>query len=461
MLRRCRSLLDAPSALIVLGVTAIRMMLFRRRAFVRSQGLVVLDSSYTLDEINQKDLHWSISGRDCEGLFSHVWSVHPIVGAGNRPPTGCSLRVEELSPGHTFIEVHTSVGRRWSAFPLTAFALSQRQLLGYLRRIVGSGRVSAIRVGDPYYLGLLGYLLVKRTNLALAVRISGDYDALFEATGLPAYPRLLRFRWVEKWIDRFVLRRAELVFAPTSHYRSFAIANGARVGSCVIVPFTGLLHPSHFVEPIDRLPVKPELGLGQRPVLVAVTRLEPVKRAVDLVEVLVGVREKFPDASLVVVGEGSQRSEMLDLVDSRDLVKDFLLIGSRAQEWIASFLAEADVVVAPMMGRALVEAALSATPIVAYDTDWHGELIDDGETGRLVSCGDVAAMTRAVCDLLTQRESGRIMGGFARLRVMDSMSRDTVLAAEREAWARLVPHLVDEDPGDSHTPDKTEGTGGR
>ena len=44
---------------------------------------------------------------------------------------------------------------------------------------------------------------------------------------------------------------------------------------------------------------------------------------------------------------------------------------------------------------------------------------------------------------------------------MDLMSRDTVIAAEREAWVRLIPHLVDEDPGDSDTPDKTEGAGGR
>lgn len=226
----------------------------------------------------------------------------------------------------------------------------------------------------------------------------------------------------------------------------------------MIVPFGGLLHPSHVVDPVDRLPVRPELGIGHRPVLVSVTRLEPVKRAVDLVEVLVGVRERFPDSSLVVVGEGSQREEILNLVDRRGLVGDFLLVGSRDQEWIASFLAEADVVIAPMMGRALVETALSGTPVVAYDTDWHEELIDDGETGRLVPCGDFSAMTNAVCDLLTQPESGRVMGGLASLRVMDLMSRDTVLAAEREAWVRLVSHFVDEDPRDSDGPNKTEGT---
>ena len=458
MLRRCRYPLDVLLALVIVGVTVLRVALFHRRVSAEFPGLVVLDGSYTFEEIDERDLHWSISGRDCEGLFDHVWSVHPMVGAAEQSPIGSPLRVRELSPWHTFVEAHTSVGQPWSAFPLTAFALSQRQLLRYLQRLVCSGRVSAIRVGDPYYLGLLGHLLVRRTNLIFAVRISGDYDAAFEATGRPAYPRLLRSRRVEKWIDRFILRRAELVFAPTSRYRAFAIANGATMESCVIVPFGGLLHPSHVVDPVDRLPLRPELGLGQRPVLVSVTRLEPVKRAVDLVEVLVGVRERFPDASLVVVGEGSQREEILELVDRRGLVGDFLLVGSRDQEWIASFLAEADVVIAPMMGRALVEAALSATPVVAYDTDWHDELIDDGETGRLVPCGDFSAMTSAVCDLLTQPEFGRVMGGLARLRAMDLMSRDTVLAAESEAWVRLVPHLVGEDTRDSDGPSKTEGT---
>ena len=40
---------------------------------------------------------------------------------------------------------------------------------------------------------------------------------------------------------------------------------------------------------------------------------------------------------------------------------------------------------------------------------------------------------------------------------MDSMSREAVIAAEREAWLRLVPQLGYQDPVDSHEPEATEG----
>ena len=339
---------------------------------------------------------------------------------------------------------------------MTGFALSQRALLGYLRTLIRSGQVSAVRVGDPYYLGLLGYLLSKFSGLPLTLRVASDYDAAYEKAGLRAYPRLLRSRRIEKRIERFIFRRAKLIVAPNLAYQSFAVANGARPECCAIVPFGGLLHPAHFDEPSDRPSVRAEAGLGQRPLVVSVMRLEPVKHAADLVDVLDLVRRDCPDVACAVVGDGSQRGEMLARVDLLNLGDSFFLLGNQSQRWIASILANADVVVAPMMGRALVEAALSGTPIVAYDTDWHGELIDDGETGILVPHGDLAAMASAVCELLTQRESGKIMGELARRRAMDSMSRNTVMEAEREAWVRLVPHLVCQGSAQPLRPDKTE-----
>ena len=440
----------------VVVVTIAQMLVTRPKVVVKSRGLVVLDSSYSLDQVRDRELLWSIVARGCDGFFDHVWSVHPMVGAADPEPSVGPLRIEELCGGHTFVEAHLSTDQRWSFWPVTSFALSQRRLFGYLRKLVASGGVSAIRVGDPYYLGLLGYLLSRSSGLPLTLRVASDYDAAYEKTGMPAYPRLLRSRRIEKRIERFILRRAKLIVAPNIAYQSFAVANGARPECCAIVPFGGLLHPAHFDEPSDRPSVRTEAGLGQRPLVVSVMRLEPVKHAADLVDILDLVRRDCPDVACAVVGDGSQRGEMLTRVDRLNLGDSFFLLGNKSQRWIASILANADVVVAPMMGRALVEAALSGTPIVAYDTDWHGELIDDGVTGILVPHGDLAAMASAVCELLTQRESGKIMGELARRRAMDSMSRNTVMEAEREAWVRLVPHLACQGSAQPLRPDKTE-----
>ena len=443
--RLVRAPLDFLVAAIVVVTTVIRMLASRTKVGSKSLGLIVLDTSYSIAQVQERELQWSVTARGCDGLFDRVWSVHPLVGADGSTPSFGPLRTQELVDGHTFVEAHLSTDHRWSRWPMTGFALSQRALLGYLRTLIRSGQVSVVRVGDPYFLGLLGYLLARSGGVALTLRVASDYDAAYEKTGLPTYPRLLRSRRLEKRIERFILRRAQLVMAPNLAYRSFAVANGARPERCAIVPFGGLLHPAHFDEPTDRPGIRTEACLERRPLVVSVTRLEPVKHAVDLVDVFDLVRRESPTVTCAVVGDGSQRSEMLARAGELGLDDSLFLLGNRGQRWIASLLAGADVVVAPMMGRALVEAALSATPIVAYDVDWHSELITDGETGVLVPFGDREAMAAAVLRLLANPSRAAELGSRARRAAMDTMSTEAVGRAERDAWLQVLPQAVTAD----------------
>ncbi|SVA50562.1 uncharacterized protein METZ01_LOCUS103416, partial [marine metagenome] len=246
--------------------------------------------------------------------------------------------------------------------PLTALALTQAQLLAFLRQRVCEGKVAAIRVGDPLYLGLLGYLLTRRTGTTFAIRINGDNDQSFANTGRPAYPRLFRWRFVEKQIERFVLPRADLVVAPTNEYLRYALDNGAKSESTALVEFGGLINPTHFLSPETRKSVRSELGLGSGPLLVSVTRLEPVKYPQDLIRVLALVHQSRSDVTCVIAGDGSLRDELVALARELGVNDNLYLVGNKRQDWLASLLSDADVVLAPMLGRALVEASLSATP---------------------------------------------------------------------------------------------------
>ncbi|HCV36386.1 MAG TPA: hypothetical protein DF783_05615 [Acidimicrobiaceae bacterium] len=444
---------DLMLATVTVGITIIRVLLSRSPKAVESPGLVVLDVSYTLDQVRGRELEAAMTARSCSGLFSHVWSVHPMVGAdGSTSDTG-PLRISELSASHTVIEARLSSSKKWNRMPLSGFAFSQSQLLGELCRLVKSGQVSAVRVGDPYYVGLLGYLVSRCGRIPLTLRIGADYDDAYKKTGKPVHPRLLRSRRLEKRIEHFVLTRSVLTVAPSVAYESFAVANGARPETCVIVPFGGLLHPSHFDEPSGRPCVRGELGVEQQPLLVSVMRLEPVKHAADLLEVVEVVRRELPAVVCVIVGDGSQREEMLDQVEARRLSGSVFLVGNKDQSWISSLLADADVVVAPMMGRALVEAALSATPIVAYDVDWHGELILSEENGVLVPFGDQKAMASAVLRILADPVRAVEYGDRARKIVLETMSGKAVDQVERDAWLRVLPRTEPEDqsPGNHNS----------
>jgi glycosyltransferase involved in cell wall biosynthesis len=67
----------------------------------------------------------------------------------------------------------------------------------------------------------------------------------------------------------------------------------------------------------------------------------------------------------------------------------------------------------PHFARPVIEAAAMAVPAVASDLGGPRELIEDGETGRLVPPGNPAALAAAIGMLLGDPESARRMGETA------------------------------------------------
>ena len=117
------------------------------------------------------------------------------------------------------------------------------------------------------------------------------------------------------------------------------------------------------------------------------------------------------------------------------------LAGNRPQQWVAELLADADVILATIVGRALVESALSSTPIVAYDCEWHAEFITEGATGLLVPLGDTAAMGEGALALLSDSSRAAKIGSGARTHALEVMSPTVVTQLEREFLVTRFPML--------------------
>jgi hypothetical protein len=117
----------------------------------------------------------------------------------------------------------------------------------------------------------------------------------------------------------------------------------------------------------------------------------------------------------------------------------------------------------------LVEACLSATPVVAYDVEWQSELITPGETGMLVPYRDVKGMAAAVCQLIREPELAASLGRQARDLTIETMDRQTLIAREQADYERLLDrsppmapaerppaqeaaHIVADRPGDVADP---------
>ena len=405
-------------------------------------GLLVFDASYTLDQIRDRGLEHALKSNECGDLFGQVWTVHPLVGAEEGQGVSQRIRVSTIDSRHTYIEVSVTGGRGSTSTPRTSFAVSQVRLIGHVRHLIKTGAVSMVRSTDPYYLGLLGYLVARCARLPFVVRVRSNGDFRYESTGgLLAYPRLIPHYWLELRILAFVVSRADQLFAPSIDNLEFAVSHGAPRGRVSVVPYGNLLSPVHFGDPKDRQSIREELGIGDRPLIATISRLEPEKLITDVVEVLAVVRSVFPEAVCVISGDGSLREHLLQLAERHALTNALVLAGNRPQQWVAELLADADVILATIVGRALVESALSSTPIVAYDCEWHAEFITEGTTGLLVPLGDTAAMGEGALALLSDSSRAAKIGSGARTDALEVMSPTVGTQLERELLVTRFPML--------------------
>jgi phosphatidylinositol alpha-mannosyltransferase len=165
-------------------------------------------------------------------------------------------------------------------------------------------------------------------------------------------------------------------------------------------------------------------------VVVFVGRLEPRKGARVLLEAFPAVRERVPDASLVVVGDGPERRALEAAVP--EALRDHVTFAGRVEAAeLPRVLGEAAVVAVPSLGGesfgiVLLEAMAAGRPLVASDIPGYRALVRDGLEGLLVPPGDPAALADALVAVLGDPERAGRMGEAGRAR------------AARYDWSRIA-----------------------
>ncbi|HET6317866.1 MAG TPA: glycosyltransferase, partial [Chloroflexota bacterium] len=213
------------------------------------------------------------------------------------------------------------------------------------------------------------------------------------------------------------------------YYRNFAVRNGVSPERAVA---TRVLADDAYAR------VQRRSEATQQAQLVYVGRLDADKFALDLVECLALVGQRFPGVELVCAGSGALDGEMRRRARELGVNGRLRLLGAVDLAELPNLIASSHVVVAPHMGYTLIEAGLTGTPIVTYDFDFHSEIIEDGLSGYLVPLRDVDTLAERVVTLLQNPERARAMGACLRGRLLREHSREAVVPLYREAYAMAL-----------------------
>jgi D-inositol-3-phosphate glycosyltransferase len=211
---------------------------------------------------------------------------------------------------------------------------------------------------------------------------------------------------------------------------------GARRDRIELVP-PGVDHA--FFSPGDRRGARQALGLGlgDRPVMLFVGRIQPLKGLDVAIDALARVERR--DTMLVVVGGPSGADGELEaakahaLVARHGLQDRVLFVPPQPHHLLSTYYRAADVCVVPSrsesFGLVALEAAACGTPVVAAAVGGLRTLVQHGRTGLLVDDRDPAWFAASVDELL------------ANPARTEMMSLDAAALARDYTWSTTAGRL--------------------
>lgn len=147
------------------------------------------------------------------------------------------------------------------------------------------------------------------------------------------------------------------------------------------------------------------------PVIASIGRLSPEKGHADLVNAIHIVSRQGKKVSLVLIGDGPERSKLIQQINALGLQGMVHLPGYIREP--QRLLEEIDLMVLPSHTEGLPNAALEAllmeVPVLATRVGGTPEVITDGETGRLVPAHSPENLAAGVLEFLANPESWKLM----------------------------------------------------
>ena len=235
-------------------------------------------------------------------------------------------------------------------------------------------------------------------------------------------------RWVRTAAP--AVRLADAVVTPSSYLVDVFARFGLRA------------QPIYNIVETDRFRLRERSPL--RPVFLSNRNFEPLYNVGCVLRAFALIQREYPEARLLVAGDGSRRDELHRLAGELGL-RQTEFLGPVAPEKMPALYDAADIYIngsdIDNMPGSIIESYASGLPVVTTDAGGIPYILTDQETGILAPRGDHEALAAGAIRLLRDREfaAGVIARAHAECR---KYAREVV----RDEWVRLYRGLAEKVP---------------
>ena len=275
------------------------------------------------------------------------------------------------------------------------------------------------------------------------------------ALAADGYPYIAAAHGFEYWLSiapgthaamRHATSRASRVAVMCSVFIARTVRTAVPVGVPVSVLYPGA-DVERFRPDLETDAIRGAFGVGERPLVVCVSRLVPRKGQDVLIRAMGSIRTRVPEARLLIVGGGPYEARLRAMATAAP-ADSVLFAGEVSERDLPGYYAVGDVFAMPCRTRAaglevegwgnvFIEAAACGRPVVVGNSGGAPEALIDGETGLCVDGRRVDAVADAVATLLADPGLARKMGEAGRARVVRSHTWP-VIADRLAGWLRAA-----------------------
>jgi glycosyltransferase involved in cell wall biosynthesis len=323
--------------------------------------------------------------------------------------------------------------RRNPLSPENIFALQR------LTSLIKNGGYDIVHSHTPVG-GMIGRLAATRAGVPIRIYMAHGFH--FHPEGNPAGNFL--FSCLERWAGQ---RWSDIVQVINHEdYMSAISLKIATRDKLICLPGVGV-DTSRFdpdsVSEIEMASVMAELELPRTgPLLGVVAEFIPRKRIEDAIHALAIIRKEYPQATLLVLGEGPGRARLEQVARSVGVESACRFPGF--QRDLPVYLSLMDLFVFPTRQEglpvALMEAMSMGIPVVATDIRGNRDVVTDGKTGLLVPVGQPEQIAASCLRLLSNPKLAQRYAREAQKVIRKDFDTKVTVVRQMEIYEQAYRH---------------------
>lgn len=260
-------------------------------------------------------------------------------------------------------------------------------------------QLDIIHTHSPFLMGWLGKSVARKLDIPLVF----TYHTLYEEYAHYAPLGKDIARWLAVKYSKEYCQSCDLVISPSDFVNRRLKSYGIPTPLLTIPTGIDLKPYRERKNKGGWIREKYNIGSNEK-ILLFVGRLGQEKNVSFLIRALRKIIDSLPDIRLIMVGDGPERNNLLNLANKLSLADRVVFTGKQEPDKVIEFYLAADLFVFPSVtetqGLVILEAMAGGLPVVAINAAGSTSMIDDGHNGLLVK-EEEYLFARGVIELIT------------------------------------------------------------